>query len=526
MNEPAQTSAPAATPDTSPPALRRNWFDTRSPGEQRSLFGEVLDWMFAPLLLLWPLSIAFTFFVARTLADAPYDRALADHANVVAQQVRFVNGQPTVHSVSALRTLIGVGTEETLFFRVSAADGSLLAGDPELQLPGLYDFPSPGRTKLRNETFRGQEVRVAYTYAQPREDDPSALTAPALVQVAETIDSRSQLANEIIKGVIFPQFVMLPLAVALVWFGLSRGLAPLKLLRQRIRDRRTDDLSPLDTRGMPEELSPLLESFNELLLRLDASLGSQKRFIADAAHQMKTPLAGLRTQAELALRETDPQEQHRRLRQLAIGSERTAHLVNQLLSLARTENVRSSGPGERLDLTPLTREIVGEWVAQAIRRGIDLGYENDIGATPVLGHEFLLREMFANLIDNALRYTPRGGSVTVRLRAVIDGQVCVEIEDTGPGIAQAERELVFERFYRVLGSNIDGSGLGLAIVREIALQHGARIWISDGRGPNGPLGTCFSVMFPPADVGLIHAAKTAQAPASAPPHQQERQASL
>jgi two-component system sensor histidine kinase TctE len=523
MSEPAQPAEPTAT--SPQPARQRNWFDTRSAAEQRSLFGEVLDWMFAPLLLLWPLSIAFTFFVARTLADAPYDRALADHANVIAQQVRFVNGQPTVHSVSALRTLIGVGTEETLFFRVSAADGRLLAGDPELQLPALYDFPSPGRTKLRNEIFRGQEVRIAYTYAQPREDDPSALTAPALVQVAETIDSRSKLANEIIKGVIFPQFVMLPLAVALVWFGLSRGLAPLKVLRQRIRDRRTDDLSPLDSRGMPEELSPLLESFNELLVRLDASLGAQKRFIADAAHQMKTPLAGLRTQAELALRETDPQEQHRRLRQLAIGSERTAHLVNQLLSLARTENVRSNGPGERLDLTPLTREIVGEWVAQAIRRGIDLGYENEAGAMPVLGHEFLLREMFANLIDNALRYTPRSGSVTVRLQRK-NGRVCVEIEDSGPGIAPAERELVFERFYRVLGSNIDGSGLGLSIVREIALQHGAEVRISDGQGPDGPLGTCLSVIFPPGGAQAAEVESTAQAPDANTRPQREHQASL
>ena len=134
--------------------------------------------------------------------------------------------------------------------------------------------------------------------------------------------------------------------------------------------------------------------------------------------------------------------------------------------------------------------------------------------------------MFANLIDNALRYTPRGGSVTVRLRRAERGKVCVEIEDTGPGIAQAERELVFERFYRVLGSNIDGSGLGLAIVREIALQHGAEVKILDGRGPDGPLGTCFSVLFPPARVGLMHTVNAAHAPAPDSQHQRESQASL
>ncbi|MEK9721754.1 MAG: sensor histidine kinase N-terminal domain-containing protein, partial [Quisquiliibacterium sp.] len=211
MNSPNRD--PAGVPQSLAP--RRRWFDTRSESEQRSLFGEVLDWMFAPLLLFWPLSIAFTFFVARSIADAPYDRALSDHANVVAQQVRFVNGQPKVPDASALRALIGAGTEGTLFFQISGADGVLLAGDRELRLPGLYDFPPPGRTKLRNESFRGQDVRVAYTYVQPGKADSSALVAPALVQVAETIDSRSKLADEIIRGVIFPQFLMLPLAIAL-----------------------------------------------------------------------------------------------------------------------------------------------------------------------------------------------------------------------------------------------------------------------------------------------------------------------
>ena len=158
MNSPNRD--PAGVPQSLAP--RRRWFDTRSESEQRSLFGEVLDWMFAPLLLFWPLSIAFTFFVARSIADAPYDRALSDHANVVAQQVRFVNGQPKVPDASALRALIGAGTEGTLFFQISGADGVLLAGDRELRLPGLYDFPPPGRTKLRNESFRGQDVRVAY----------------------------------------------------------------------------------------------------------------------------------------------------------------------------------------------------------------------------------------------------------------------------------------------------------------------------------------------------------------------------
>jgi len=475
--------------------IRRFRFGSLPPDQPRSLFGEILDWMFAPLLLLWPMSIAFTFFVARSLADAPFDRALIDHTNVLVQQVRFVENRPTIRDPRGLRDLIGSGDGDSLFFQVWAAEGTLLAGELMLPPPAIYDFPVPGRIKLRNELFRGQEVRVAYTYVQPLDDDQSGEASPTLVQIAETLDSRNALANEIIKGVIFPQFLILPLAVILVWFGLGRGLAPLSQLQQRIRERPPDDLSPIDLRGTPEEIAPLLESFNDLLGRLDASVGAQKRFIADAAHQMKTPLAGLRTQAELALRETEPEELHRRLRQLAIGSERAAHLVNQLLSLARMENLKDATPIETLDLAPLVRATAGEWVEEAIRRGIDFGYDSDDTPAPIAGQPVLLNEMFGNLIDNALRYTPRGGSVTARLSSTPQ-EVIFEIEDTGPGIPAAERSLVFERFYRVLGTNIDGSGLGLAIVREIAAQHHASVEIADGDCRSGPCGARFTVRFP------------------------------
>ena len=475
--------------------IRRFRFGSLPQDQPRSLFGEILDWMFAPLLLLWPMSIAFTFFIARSLADAPFDRALVDQANVLVQQVRFAENRPTIRDARALRDLVGSGSSDALFFQVSAGDGALLAGELMLPPPGLYDFPAPGRVKLRNELFRGQEVRVAYTYVQPKDGDTGDEASPALIQVAETLDSRNALANEIIKGVIFPQFLILPLAVILVWFGLGRGLVPLNRLQQRIRERPPDDLSPIDLRGAPEEITPLLESFNDLLARLDASVGAQKRFIADAAHQMKTPLAGLRTQAELALRETEPEELRRRLRQLAIGSERAAHLVNQLLSLARMENLKDSTPIEALDLAPLARATAGEWVTEAIRRGIDFGYESDDTPAPIAGQPVLLGEMIGNLIDNALRYTPQGGSVTARLTCP-PSEVVFEVEDTGPGIPAAERGLVFERFYRVLGTNIDGSGLGLAIVREIAQQHNAEIDIEDGGTPQAPCGTRVTIRFP------------------------------
>ncbi|MCZ7561306.1 MAG: ATP-binding protein [Burkholderiaceae bacterium] len=320
-----------------------------------------------------------------------------------------------------------------------------------------------------------------------------------LVQVGETLQRRSQLANEIIKGVIFPQFLILPLALGLVWFGLSRGLAPLQSLQHRIRTRRPDDLSPIDPRGAPEEIAPLVDAFNDLLARRALSLGAQKRFIADAAHQMKTPLAGLRTQAELAMRETDPKQLQRSLMQLVRSAARTAHLVSQLLSLAHTENLRDSAAMEPLDLRRLVRTLASEWVDEALKRRIDFGVEDDETAAPISGHPILLRELVANLIDNALRYTPERGVVTVRTYANAD-EVVLEVEDDGSGIPGAERAMVFERFYRMPGAPGDGSGLGLPIVREIAAQHGARVEIDDGiawpaeRGHGA--GTRISVHFP------------------------------
>ncbi|MFP5461760.1 MAG: sensor histidine kinase [Gammaproteobacteria bacterium] len=474
---------------------RRRSFDFASdPREQRSLFGEILDWMLAPLLLLWPLSIVLTFVVARSLADAPFDRALIDHTEVIAQQVDTSGAHAATPPGTRLRDLLPPGSEDHTFFQVLAADGELLAGDANLPRPSLYDYPTPGRVQRRFDQHRGIEVRVAYTYISPGED-PMGTSYPVLVQVAETLDARNALANEIIKGVIFPQFLILPLAVGLVWFALSRGLAPLERMQRRIRERRPDDLSPINPHDAPEELGPLVASFNDLLQRLGSSIAAQKRFIADAAHQMKTPLAGLRTQAELALRETDPRALRRSLEQVVESSERAAHMINQLLALARTENLRNAIQLEELDLAPLARAVAVEWVPEAIRRGIDFGFESDDAPAPAAAHPILLRELLNNLIDNAIGYTPAGGQVTVRLGR--EGrETLLEVEDTGPGIPPEERLLVFERFYRILGNETSGSGLGLPIVAEIADQHGARVSISDGGPADAPRGTKFTVRFP------------------------------
>jgi two-component system sensor histidine kinase TctE len=463
------------TPAPAPASPYQN--PLRTPAEQHSLFGEILDWMLAPLLLLWPLSVTITYLVAQGIAAAPFDRALSDSVELLSDHVKEFRGQVTLQLPMAARDVLRADATDNVYFMVLGLRGEFVAGERDLPIPAEDERPTPGVVKFRDEQTRGTEVRIAYSWVAFR-DRPGS--QPALVQVAETTEKRAQLGNEIIRGVIVPQFVTLPIAVALVWFGLSRGLAPLNALQARIRGRRPDDLSPIDRRGAPDEIAPLMDAFNDLLERLAQNLTAQRRFIADAAHQMKTPLAGLRTQAELALRETDPQELRRSLRQIAASTERATHLINQLLALARAEHQATDLANfESVDLARVARELTLEWVPQALAKRIDLGFEGPPAGTRIIGLPLQLGELLKNLVDNALRYTPVGGTVTVRVRTA-GATVFLDVEDTGPGIPDAERALVFDRFYRVLGTNVDGSGLGLAIVREIVEQHDALIRV----GPN------------------------------------------
>jgi two-component system sensor histidine kinase TctE len=319
-----------------------------------------------------------------------------------------------------------------------------------------------------------------------------------MVQVAETLDKRAQLTTEIARGVMLSQFAILPLAVLLVWFALLRGFRPLNELQRRIRQRASDDLSPIDERLAPEEVSPLVAAINDLLARLDRSIAAQRRFLADAAHQLKTPLAGLRTQAELAERELDAggdaKSVKRSLHQIARSSQRAAHTVNQLLSMARAEDSEQARRAQPFSLAALVIEAVRDFVPRAMESGIDLGYEGPEpgahGALRLSGQPVLVREAIRNLIDNAMNYTPRGGTVTARVLVDPFGQVAVlQVEDNGPGIPQAERELVFQPFYRGLDTQVDGSGLGLAIVREVAERHGGSVAIEETQPRGQPPGT-------------------------------------
>jgi two-component system, OmpR family, sensor histidine kinase TctE len=467
--------------------------------EQRSLFGEILDWMLAPLLLLWPMSVLVTWLVAQNIASKPFDRELGEMARALAQQIAV---RPAAGGLAVARFKLPASAAELLrsdeaddiYYQVLGLRGEFLGGDTAIRVPTDDERGPVGEIRFRDDTINNTAVRVAALWvlldgASVAADGSSA---GPLVQVAETLDKRSRLATEIIKGVILPQFVILPLAVVLVWMALARGISPLNALQERIRSRESHDLSPIDERDVPEEVSPLVRAINDLLARLDKSIAAQKHFLADAAHQLKTPLAGLRTQAELAQHEidagqTDPVQLKKSLQQISRSSQRAAHMVNQLLAMARAEDKEHSARKQEVDIARLAIETVHDFVPRSLEKRIDLGYEGPSGGTAprqhpapvVLGHALLLRELIRNLVDNALQYTPAGGTVTVRVVEDPFGQVVVlQVEDSGPGIPPAERDKVFQPFYRSLGTNVDGSGLGLAIVREIAVQHDAEITLA------------------------------------------------
>ena len=507
-------------PATAGDGLRRRWqrltgFMSDGAQPNNSLFGEILDWLWVPMMVLMPVSILLTFAAAKALSHAPFDRALSDHAVVLAEQVKLRGGRVVADLPLAARDLLRADETDSVYFQVTGQRGEYVAGDLDLPLPADDELPVPGVIKFRNEEMRGAEVRIAYTWVElPRAVGAAAARTadnpprPPLVQVAETLDKRALLADEIVKGVILPQFIILPFAAVLIWFGLARGLRPLSSLVDRIHRRRPGDLSPIPHGAVPVEVEPLIDSINDLMHQLNGSLKGQQRFIANAAHQLRTPLAGIQMQTELARRQAasgrEGAELAQSLAQMAVATRRLVRMVNQLLALTRAERAHDAGAAAprlaRLDLAAVARERVQHWVTAAIDKQIDLGFDaGSDGAVAVPlwieGNAMLLGELINNLLENAIHYTPAGGTITLRLHAGTTAML--EVEDNGMGIAPAERELVFERFYRVLGGNAgdasaEGSGLGLAIVREIAVQHHAQVRIRDGTQGRG---TVFAVEF-------------------------------
>ena len=457
--------------------------------------------MLTPLLLIWPVSLALTWLVAQGIANKPFDRALEYNAHALAQLVMVYRGKVQFNLPQPASEILRADDSDIVYYQVMGPNGELLSGESELPQPPEDQVPNTAQVQLRDAELRGIDIRVAYIWVRL----PLSKGGMALVQVAETREKRSVLATEIIKGVMLPQFVILPLAVLLVWLALAHGIRPLHRLEERIRARSPDDLSPLDHKAVPLEVAPLVDAVNDLLNRLHDSLATQKRFLADAAHQLKTPLAGLRMQADLAQREgTSTEELKRSLQQIGRSSIRATHTVNQLLALARAEGSGAVMPRQPCDLAQLVIEVVRDSVPRALDKRIDLGYD---GAEPgdwglqMDANPTLIMELVRNLVDNAIHYTPstaeKPGVVTARVLIDIEHQsVVLQVEDSGPGVPEAERELVFQPFYRALGTEADGSGLGLPIVLEIATQHGAEVSLDDAHPGQTPPGALFTVRFP------------------------------
>lgn len=471
-----------------------------------SLRGKLLVWLLLPLLSLWLLGAVVAYFMSINFTNVAYDRALFDSTRSLGEQVKVADGHTRVElPYSALQMLLS-DEHDKVYYRVSGRDGRAVSGEPDLPRPP--DDTQIGVPILHDGKLHGKSLRIASLFMIPV-GELNGRTV--LVQVAETLNKRNILAGEILTGMLLPQLALILIAALIVWFGVARGLLPLQQVRREIASRSHRDLSPLAESNSPEEVQTLIHAINELMGRLDQTLGAQQRFIADAAHQFRTPLAGLKAQTDLALRQTDPKQQRHALEQLSVSTARTVRLINQMLALARVE------PGadkalelHALDLDALAREAAMEWVPLALKKSIDLGYEGPNSAAPITGDALRLRMLLDNLIDNSLRYSPAGSSVTLRVAAEAGG-IVLSVEDSGPGIPAEERDKVFQRFYRVLGNEAEGSGLGLAIVQEIAHLHDARVEIAT---PDSGKGTEVRVAFPP--LSFMAAKQIFSAPCTSP----------
>jgi len=433
----------------------------RAPGSLKHLLSL---WIVAPLLALILLSAIPTYFLAVRAANDAYDNELLDPALVIASYLRQHDNRvelmlPTV-TLEALR----IDTADRLFFRVIDADGSPIISTGEIPPPPVEVMPA-GHEFYDAEINRERIRVVALTV--PRQ------TGNILVQAAETYVKRDRLVKEMLLGSLAPAIAVAIAAAILFWIGIQRSLAPLTRMRDEIAQRSPADLSPLAEADTLQEVRPLVTALNHLLGRLSAALGTQQRFIANAAHQLRTPLAGLKTHVALAQRELRPEEIRSLLKIIAVETERASHLAVQLLTLARAEPAPGGvQPDSPVNLRDVAARSAQEWVPRALTKGIDLGFELEDAWTS--GDSLLLGELLGNLIDNSIAYTPQDGTVTVRTTSVGLASI-LEIDDNGPGIPVGERERVFERFYRMPGTSGDGCGLGLAIVREIAERHSARV---------------------------------------------------
>lgn len=438
--------------------------------KSNSIRQKLLNWLLILLLPILLLGAISAYFLANYYANLAYDRALYRVALALADEIEFKSGAIAVDLPDSALNLLEYDTDDYIYYQVQDDKGHYVFGDEKLELPKT--LPSKGKHQYYDAKLGSKSLRmVALNFSL---SDAGANTN-AIVLIGETRAKRTRMTEEIIISMLVPQIILIALIVYLVNLGIQRGLISLDNLKESISRRLPTDIRPLDELEAPEELRPLLRAMNELIEKEKVAVNERRHFLANAAHQLKTPLAGLKIQAEAALRENDLASIQHALKQISAGSDNLARLANQLLSLARAEPEGAAAQALiRIDLVKLITEVTADWVPKALEKNLDLGVKCALKQLNINANYILLQELLNNLIDNAIRYNRPGVKVTVGLQ-VINDEAVLSVEDNGLGIAQHEQQKVFERFYRVLGTTENGCGLGLAIVREIAHQHQARV---------------------------------------------------
>ena len=424
----------------------------------------------------WLIAAWFTYNDAREEIDRLFDAQLAQSAQVLLGTTRHELHERIEHSEEEIT--VSHEYEQKLAFQIwdnssnlllrsTAAPTSIMGGDEA----GYAD-----------SVINGQPWRVLTRWDARHE---------FMIQVAEPIAGREYLARHITLKMLIPTFIALPVLALLIWFGVGAGLRPLRLLKQEVKQRAANRLEPVAMSGVPEEVEPLAQALNDLFVRLQYAFEGERRFTADAAHELRTPLAALKVQAQVALRATDEGERVTALSNVLRGVDRASRLVEQLLTLARVDPETAATAFKQIDLRSIAVSIMTDLEPLAHAKQVEMALE-DGAACHVLGDDAQLRLLLRNLLDNAIRYTPAGGYVSVALRS--NNGVTLEVRDTGPGIPETEREQVLQRFYRVSGTGGEGSGLGLSIVRRIAELHGARLELG---GNDSAPGLLVKVIWPP-----------------------------
>lgn len=438
-------------------------------------------WLMLPLLAICTVILFEAWFTARDSANRAYNRSLRGSALSIADRIVRIDGEIQVDLPYVALEMLTSGGEDRVFYRILGNQGEFITGYRTLpDPPEPTDKASPFR--YYDAEFRGETIRVV-DYRGELTDQ--GVTYPFRVQVAETKIERERLAREILLRWSSRLLFLLAIVAAISWIAISKGLRPLRQLEKSVARRNRNDLSPMKVE-VPEEVRSLVDSINALLERLGNNLESMQRFIDDSAHQLKTPLAAIRTQAQQAQASKDPQQMSQALEKVQQIAIRANHLVSQLLSLARaTPGVDRYSRFSRLNLVELASSVTSNWVPKALLRSIDLGFESNTNEITLEADQLMLEELLGILLDNACSYCPGGSKVTVRVDRPDSGHARLLVEDDGPGIAPELHERVLERFYRVDNDNGEGSGLGLAIVREFANAHQASLQLSRGVDDRG-----------------------------------------